>query len=272
MVIYDDGATEPVRLFDQGVVYRDPETFGEYHLSYRSGTSFHRRSRRTSRLASSSRTSSAPFVRRAHGVPYCACAERGADRRGRGPVTSQRRTRGSSGSAELRDELCPRGSGWSIARPVGMSISSEYVRSCRLNSRLEGRRYMSVGVIGLGYVGLPLVVAFAEAGEEVVAVDVDSSKVAAIPLGTRMWRTSHRHGLSGCFLDSREHPLRVARPNRRGVRLCPDAAHPQSRAGPRTASLGVERACSCSNAVSLSCLSRPRIPARPVSFSFRSST
>jgi predicted dehydrogenase len=37
MVIYDDGAPEPVRLFDQGVVYRDPETFGEYHLSYRSG-------------------------------------------------------------------------------------------------------------------------------------------------------------------------------------------------------------------------------------------
>jgi predicted dehydrogenase len=37
MAIYDDGAQEPVRLFDQGVVYRDPETFGEYHLSYRSG-------------------------------------------------------------------------------------------------------------------------------------------------------------------------------------------------------------------------------------------
>ena len=37
MVIYDDSAAEPVRLFDQGVVYRDPETFGEYHLSYRSG-------------------------------------------------------------------------------------------------------------------------------------------------------------------------------------------------------------------------------------------
>ena len=37
MVIYDDGASEPVRLFDQGVVYRDPETFGEYHLSYRTG-------------------------------------------------------------------------------------------------------------------------------------------------------------------------------------------------------------------------------------------
>ena len=37
MVIYEDGAAEPVRLFDRGVVYRDPETFGEYHLSYRSG-------------------------------------------------------------------------------------------------------------------------------------------------------------------------------------------------------------------------------------------
>jgi predicted dehydrogenase len=37
MVIYDDGANEPVRLFDSGVVYRDPQTFGEYHLSYRTG-------------------------------------------------------------------------------------------------------------------------------------------------------------------------------------------------------------------------------------------
>jgi UDP-N-acetyl-D-glucosamine dehydrogenase len=42
---------------------------------------------------------------------------------------------------------------------------------------------MSVGVIGLGYVGLPLAVAFAEAGERVVAVDVDPRKVAAIKAG-----------------------------------------------------------------------------------------
>jgi UDP-N-acetyl-D-glucosamine dehydrogenase len=41
-----------------------------------------------------------------------------------------------------------------------------------------------VGVIGLGYVGLPLVVAFAEAGHEVIAVDVDGRKVAAIAAGT----------------------------------------------------------------------------------------
>ena len=42
---------------------------------------------------------------------------------------------------------------------------------------------MSVGVIGLGYVGLPLVVALAEAGEQVVAVDIDPRKVAAIITG-----------------------------------------------------------------------------------------
>ncbi len=42
---------------------------------------------------------------------------------------------------------------------------------------------MAIGVIGLGYVGLPLVVAFAEAGEHVVAVDLDPRKVAAIVAG-----------------------------------------------------------------------------------------
>jgi len=37
MVVYDDTSAEPLRVYDQGVVYRDPETFGEYHLSYRTG-------------------------------------------------------------------------------------------------------------------------------------------------------------------------------------------------------------------------------------------
>ena len=37
MIVYEDGSAEPVRIFDHGVVYRDPETFGEYHLSYRTG-------------------------------------------------------------------------------------------------------------------------------------------------------------------------------------------------------------------------------------------
>jgi UDP-N-acetyl-D-glucosamine dehydrogenase len=42
---------------------------------------------------------------------------------------------------------------------------------------------MAIGVIGLGYVGLPLVVAFAEAGEEVIAIDIDPGKVEAIEAG-----------------------------------------------------------------------------------------
>jgi len=42
----------------------------------------------------------------------------------------------------------------------------------------------TVGVVGLGYVGLPLAVAFAQAGCEVVAVDVDSRRVAAIAAGS----------------------------------------------------------------------------------------
>jgi predicted dehydrogenase len=37
MVVYEDGTPEPVRVFDRGVVYKDPTTFGEYQLSYRSG-------------------------------------------------------------------------------------------------------------------------------------------------------------------------------------------------------------------------------------------
>jgi predicted dehydrogenase len=37
MVVYEDGAPEPIRLFDHGVVYTDPETFGQYQLSYRTG-------------------------------------------------------------------------------------------------------------------------------------------------------------------------------------------------------------------------------------------
>ena len=36
---------------------------------------------------------------------------------------------------------------------------------------------MSIGVVGLGYVGLPLAVAFAEAGNTVVGVDVDGEVV-----------------------------------------------------------------------------------------------
>ena len=42
---------------------------------------------------------------------------------------------------------------------------------------------MKVGVVGLGYVGLPLAVAFGEAGHDVVGLDVDSRKINALKAG-----------------------------------------------------------------------------------------
>jgi predicted dehydrogenase len=37
MIVYDDCAPEPVRLFDQGIVLGTPESFGQHQLSYRTG-------------------------------------------------------------------------------------------------------------------------------------------------------------------------------------------------------------------------------------------
>src|SRR3954447_12959518 len=42
---------------------------------------------------------------------------------------------------------------------------------------------MKIGIVGLGYVGLPLSVAFAEAGCKVVGLDVDQGKIAALREG-----------------------------------------------------------------------------------------
>jgi UDP-N-acetyl-D-glucosamine dehydrogenase len=61
---------------------------------------------------------------------------------------------------------------WTIRKPAG----------CGENVP-DTREKITVGVIGLGYVGLPLVVAFAEAGDHVVAVDLDARKVAAVAAG-----------------------------------------------------------------------------------------
>src|SRR5690349_1458983 len=51
--------------------------------------------------------------------------------------------------------------------------------AARLTERLRTRQ-ARIGVIGLGYVGLPLAVQFAEAGFVVTPVDVDASKVESI--------------------------------------------------------------------------------------------
>ena len=42
---------------------------------------------------------------------------------------------------------------------------------------------MAIGIIGLGYVGLPLAVEFAEAGEQIIAVDVNTQKIELLNAG-----------------------------------------------------------------------------------------
>jgi len=73
---------------------------------------------------------------------------------------------------------------------------------------------MKIGIVGLGYVGLPLAVAFAEAGQEVRGVDLDAAKVEALnagrsyiedipdsalaPLGERLRASSEYADLTAC--------------------------------------------------------------------------
>jgi UDP-N-acetyl-D-glucosamine dehydrogenase len=73
---------------------------------------------------------------------------------------------------------------------------------------------MKIGIVGLGYVGLPLAVAFAEAGHEVVGLDTDPRKIEGLnagrshvediadavlsPLGERLRATSNQGELESC--------------------------------------------------------------------------
>jgi UDP-N-acetyl-D-glucosamine dehydrogenase len=73
---------------------------------------------------------------------------------------------------------------------------------------------MRIGIVGLGYVGLPLAVAFAEAGHEVTGLDLDPAKVEALaagrsyvedvpdsalaPLAERLRPTADHADLGGC--------------------------------------------------------------------------
>ncbi|MGH2969537.1 MAG: NAD(P)-binding domain-containing protein, partial [Solirubrobacteraceae bacterium] len=51
------------------------------------------------------------------------------------------------------------------------------------DERIESRS-ARVGIIGLGYAGLPLALAFAEAGFSVRGLDVDARKVAGLADGS----------------------------------------------------------------------------------------
>ena len=132
---------------------------------------------------------------------------------------------------------------------------------------------MKVGVIGLGYVGLPLAVAFAEAGCDVVGVDNDAARVE------RLRRSES---------DIEDVPLRAAARRRRaldrhrrvplagGVRvdrdLRADAALERARARPLLHGRRGDAASptSCTRA-GWWCSSRPPTPARPASGCCRSS-
>jgi UDP-N-acetyl-D-glucosamine dehydrogenase len=69
---------------------------------------------------------------------------------------------------------------------------------------------MSVGIVGLGYVGLPLAMEFAEAGIDVIGVDVDPQKVVNLRAGRshvedveddRLRAVSHRCQFGTRFVD-----------------------------------------------------------------------
>ena len=52
----------------------------------------------------------------------------------------------------------------------------------KLQKKIASRDY-NVGIIGLGYVGLPLARAFFQAGYKVTGFDVDPAKIAALEAG-----------------------------------------------------------------------------------------
>ena len=59
-------------------------------------------------------------------------------------------------------------------------------KSGQLASLIENKisdRTARIGIVGLGYVGLPLAIEFARAGFRVVGIDTDKKKVAAIGKG-----------------------------------------------------------------------------------------
>jgi UDP-N-acetyl-D-glucosamine dehydrogenase len=65
---------------------------------------------------------------------------------------------------------------------MSQSFSSENPLAQTLHSKLTGRT-AKTGIVGLGYVGLPLAVEFGNAGFTVVGIDLDQRKVDAINRG-----------------------------------------------------------------------------------------
>ena len=119
MVVYDDTSNEPVRIFDSGAKIPDPETFGEYQLSYRRATSSRRGSRQPSRSRSSSQIS--------------------RSRSWKGAPLHRRQRSGSTSSARSKPSTVPStraGSPW-VWREEGSTL---FPRACGLESHPSGLR------------------------------------------------------------------------------------------------------------------------------------
>jgi UDP-N-acetyl-D-glucosamine dehydrogenase len=73
--------------------------------------------------------------------------------------------------------------------------------AAELRTRLAGTP--TIGVIGLGYVGLPLAVAFAESGAHVLGVDLDPRRVAGVAAGQSFIEDVPTAALAGLVREGR---------------------------------------------------------------------
>ena len=98
MVVYEDGGAEAIKIYDRGVDYKDPETFGEYQLSYRSGDILSPKLSTEEplalQIADFLQTDPRPGASRARPEPG---ARRRPSRRGRACVARQRRRASGTG-------------------------------------------------------------------------------------------------------------------------------------------------------------------------------
>ena len=143
----------------------------------------------------------------------------------------------------------------------------------RGGSRSYTQRPMKIGIVGLGYVGLPLAIAFGEAGHDVVGVDADArvkrrageghSHVEDVP-DEALAAIAERFHATSRYADLRQ--------GRRDHRRGSDTAHPQPRARPSAADRCRHRAGRRAPArASWWCSSPPPIRARRASSSCRCS-
>ncbi len=67
-------------------------------------------------------------------------------------------------------------------------------------------RTARVGVVGLGYVGLPLALEFVHAGFSVVAIDVDARKVEALAKGESYIKDIKAEDVQAAIKSGKLHP------------------------------------------------------------------